>query len=373
MNTNNFIVRYTFFLLSLILTIYAIIVARDFLYPITLGALGSYLLFPFINFLEKKHIPRILAILFNLLLIIIIIYILASFVYKRLDNLVSTLPELKRQALFNIDTLLEKIESNFNIRNGIIENFVKSRVAFAFESGEDLFNRVFTATTDTLFTLLLLPVYIFLFLFYRTKFANFILKIVPEDKKFITVKILRDISRIAPKYLAGVMMVGIILACINSIGLLYFGVKFAIILGIISGLLAFIPYFGSILGGITIFIFTLLTAENPVISFKIGIFSIIIVFIEHNILTPNIVGNNLRINPFVIILSLIIAGSIWGIPGLLVIVPFMAIVKIITKHYPGLNSYSYLLGMRGTRKHAVHFPTIKELLYKKKYLNNDDE
>lgn len=366
MEKASFRVRFTYFLLSIILFFYAIIEARDFLYPITLGVLASYLLFPVVNFLEKKKVPRIIAITFSLLSIIVLIYGIGLFIYNRLDKMVAEFPDLKNQAVSNIETIILKIEHKLPFQAGSLENILKEKVSEIFESGGKFFETLFAATAGTIFKSLMLPVYVFLFLFYRTKFAHFILMIVPSNTRLVTVKILRDISKIASKYLAGVLMVAIILSIINSVVLLIFGIKYAFIIGILSGMLAFIPYFGSILGGVVAFSFTLLTSPNPLIAVKIGLFYIAIVFIEHNILTPNIVGNNVRINPFIIILSLIIAATVWGIPGMLVIIPFMAFIKIIAKNHPKLKPYSFILGMRGAKRHALTLNTIKDFFKRNK-------
>ena len=368
-----FKIRFSFTLLAIILFIYAIIIAKDFLYPIAFGILASYLIYPFVNFLEKNKIPRILAISLSLIIIIILMYLTASFIYSRLENLANGFPGLKKQALKNIEELLISIENNIPVGGTTMENFLKTRISFIFENSGIFFNNVFTATAGTIFKLLLLPVYVFLFLFYRTKFAHFILMITPYENRLIVVKILRDISKIVSKYLSGVLVVVLLLSLINSFGLMIIGLKYAVIIGIISGFPAFIPYFGSILGGIIATCFSVLVSDDPVITFKIVIFYLVVVFIEHNILTPNIVGNNLRINPFIIILSLIIAGTIWGIPGMVVIVPFMAFLKIITKYYPGLKPYAFLLGMRGAKRHAFNFPTIKEIINRKKIEHSDED
>lgn len=373
MKQDSFRVRFSYFLLAIILFFYSVIVAKDFLFPLSLGVLAAYLIYPIVNFLEKKRFPRILAIAIVLTLIIITLYFSASFIYNRLEHLVKELPNLKKQALSNIDMLITAIETKLPIGNTSMKSFLSDRIDLVFESGSEIFNTVFTATAGTLFKFFLLPVYIFLFLFYRTKFAHFILMVVPSEKRFTTVSILRDISMIVPKYLGGVMMVVIIMAIFNSIGLMVIGIKYAIIIGVISGILSFIPYFGSILGGGVAIGFTLLTASNPLIAVQVAIFYLIMIFLEHNLFTPNIVGNSLRINPFIIILSLIIAASIWGVAGMVVIMPFMAFLKVIAKNSPGLKPYSFLLGIRGARHHSIHFPTIKEIIKRKREVPNEED
>jgi len=366
-------VKFVYFLLAIILFIYAITAAKDFLYPIALAILISYLLYPLANYLEKHKFPRIMTIIISILFAIIIISVAAFFIYKRIEVMVGDFPTLKKQALKNIDTLQSSIESLFNISDNTIEQFLKIRIVSFFEEGGNFFNKLFTATAGTIFKIGILPVYVFLFLFYRTKFAHFILMMVSNDKRLITVKILRDISQIAAKYMGGVLTVVLILCFVNSAGLLLIGLKYAIVLGIISAIFTFIPYFGTIIGGTMTFAFALLTADSPTYALKVMALYIIVIFLEHNILTPNIVGGNVRVNPFIIILSLIIAAIVWGIPGMIIIVPFIAILKILTLNLPGLRPYSFLLGIRGARRHAIYIPTIKELLSRKKKEMDDND
>jgi len=354
--------RITYIFLATILFFYGIIVAREFLYPIALAVLFSYLLFPVVNFLEKKGLPRILSILISEILAITLLIAVTIFIYNQLSLFVEDFPRLKTKAFRNIDMLTHKLEVTFGLSDQTVVNYVKSIVRGFFETGSNTFGAFFQNAAGTLVKIGLLPVYVFLFLYYRTKFANFILKIVPDDKKYVTLKILREVSQVATSYMGGVLIVVSILGVLNPIGLSLIGMKYAVTIGIISAMFSFIPYFGTLMGGIFPILLSLLISDNPIISFQILIWYVAVNTLENNILTPNIVGGNLRVNPFFIIISLIIGAIVWGIPGMLVAVPFMAIIKIVFKHVPGLAPYSYLLGNSGTRRHAITVNNIKRLI-----------
>ncbi len=354
-----FLMRYVIFLAAVMLTIYAVIIAKGFLYPVAFGILLAYLLFPVANYLEKHHFPRILSILISIILAIAVLGGGIYFIYTQVGRLVSDFPALKKQALQNIELLQHTIGNAFGVEDKSLETLLKNWVTGFFEGGSMLFNTIFSATTGTLLKIGLMPVYIFLFLYYRTKFAYFILKIVPEKKEFVTVHILRDISTVATRYMGGVIIVVSILCILNSFGLYIAGMHYPVIFGVISALFNFIPYFGTLMGGAVPLLFALLTGESLSLPFRVILVFIVIQFIENNILTPNIVGGSLKINPFFIIFSLIIGATIWGIPGMLVIVPFLAMAKIIFKNIEALQPYSYLLGTRGTRRHAISIQNIK--------------
>jgi predicted PurR-regulated permease PerM len=355
------------FLLIPILFLYGIIVAKNFLYPIAFGMLFAYLLYPLVNWLEKFNIPRILSILTGIILIIGVIGGIFFIFYKQLTYMFDEFGTLKEKANENIESLQSNLEEVFGLKNNRVEDFLKQQVGQFFSKENDGFKKIFSTTTGALLRILILPVYIFLFLFYRTKFAYFILKIVDKENKHRAIKILRDISTVAARYMGGMSIVVLILCIINSSGLLIIGVKYAILLGIISAFFNFIPYFGTFIGGAIPLLFVLLTTDNPLkYAAQVLLLYIIVQFTENNILTPNIVGGNVKINPFFIIVGLVAAGMVWGIPGMLLIVPFLAIARIIFNNIPSFSPYSFLLGLKGAQRHALTLKNIKNLFHFRK-------
>lgn len=361
--------RLTYLLLAVILVIYGSIMARAFLYPLAFGILLAYMLYPVVNYLEKKGMPRIFSILLPILTGIAIVVFIALFLLKRINLFMDDLPYFRDKTVEHIESIQQYIEREYNISAERLKNFLLSKI---FEIGTQS-GKLFTTTTGTIFVILMQPVYVFLFLYYRTKFAYFFLKIAGKHNRSIAVDVLREISTVVTRYMLGVSTVVLILCFFNSAGLLIIGIKYPLLLGVISAFFSFIPYFGNVIGGSIPFVFALLTEDSPVYAFRILVFVYIVHFIENNILSPNIVGNQIRINPFVIILGLIAGAMIWGLPGMLVTIPFLAILHIILIKIPSMQPYAFLLGTRGTRRHELtqenmkrFFQTIWGKLNKKK-------
>ncbi len=354
--------KFSFFLLSIILVFYVLIAAKMFLYPLALAVLFAYLLYPLTNFLENKKFPRILAILISIILLLTAITFIALFVYRRLGMFVGDFPAFRVKAINRIDELEGTISSLFGMADLRLTDFLRARVSGMFDAGSNVFNKAFTATTGTLFRLGILPVFIFMFLFYRTKFAWFIMKIVPREKQLLTLNVLREASKVASRYMGGIFTVVFVLCIINSFGLYLAGIRYAITLGVIAAIFNFIPYFGTIIGYSIPFVFALLTGDSAQPAFKVLLVFVIVQFTENNILTPNIVGNYVKINPFMIILGIIAGGMVWGLPGMFVVVPFLAILRIISEHIPTLHPYVYLLGTGGTRRHALTGENLRKFL-----------
>lgn len=257
-------VKVALLLVVLSLTVYGLVVARNFLLPIALGALVSYLLYPIVNFLEKRHFTRILAILTMILFSLIVIASIVLLFYSQLTSLFEDFDELKDQVVSNIELLQNYLTSYLGIKDDSIEVFLKNQVNQFFGTSGGGIRKAFTATAGNIFRIVILPAYTFLFLYYRTKFAYFILKIVPGKSKRTTLTILREISKVAGKYMGGVTIVVLILCVINSTGLAIIGVTYAILLGIVSAFFNFIPYFGTLLGGLFPFLFVLMATDEPI-------------------------------------------------------------------------------------------------------------
>lgn len=356
----------TAYLIFTMAFIYGIIIAKNFLYPIALAILFAYLLFPFANFFEKRlKFPRILA---NLLTIVLAIVFLAGgllFLYKQLANLVQDLAALKERVLANISGLEQFIEQKFGVAATEQEQWLKQTVSDWLDNSNELFGRVFATTTGAIARIILLPIYVFFMLYYRDKFHDFLIRATNIENRTVVKRIIESISGVTQNYMGGVFIVVIILCFANSFGLYLVGLDYFIILGIIAAICNFIPYFGTILGFSFPLLFALITGE-PHTALGVVIVFFIVQFTENNILTPNIVGGNVKLNPIVIILSLIVGAMIWGIPGMLVVVPFMAVMRIIAENVEKLHPLSFLLGVEGTEKHSVTFNKVRNLFLSKK-------
>ncbi len=352
-NKNPLYVKATFILLMVILSFYAVIQAKEFLYPIVLGVLFGYLVYPIANFFEKKGLPRIPSSLIGIAFFLFVVGFVFISIYKQAGNLLDNFPLYKQRALMNIDNMESFIEQEFGIADLRLTDFLRARVRFFFEAGSDVMNKLFSNITGTIFSLAILPVYMFLFLYYRTKLAYFIMKLVAKENRPVAVDILSRFSSVVPRYMGGVSTVVMIIMILNFTGLYFLGFQHPLVFGIISGLFAFIPYFGVLIGGVIPVGFALLTGDSALLAFQLVIFFPIINSIENNILTPNIVGSSLRLNPMMIILGVIGAGMVWGLPGMFSIVPLMAMFNIVMESVPKLHPYSFILGEKGTRKHSI--------------------
>lgn len=361
-----FVKRATFFLLFTILFFYCLIIARSFFYPICLAIVFSYLLYPLGRFLEKHRVPRIAANFVCLIVAFAIITFVVFFISSQLEVFVQEFPMLKIKAITNIDKIALGLENEIGVSSQVQKLWLKSRIEGLFESGGKFFSTAFNATAGTLVALGILPVYVFFFLYYRNKFKEFFLLIVPDRIHDKSHKILDEVSYVTKRYMTGITTVVFILCFVNSIGLIIVGIDYPVLLGIISAFFNFIPYFGTLIGGLIPFLVALITMDSPQYAVGVAVLFLFIQFLENNILTPNITGGNVKLNPLVTILSIIVGGLVWGVPGMFLSVPFLAMFKIVCDHVEPLQPISFLLGTEGTEKHALTLSKLRGLFKKKK-------
>jgi predicted PurR-regulated permease PerM len=335
--------------------IFFLIVAKNILIPLAFGALFAYLLYPFAWRLEKLGIHRTFSILIVILLSLAVVGVITFFFAVQISNIQIDLHEIKNKLVEETGSPEEKIEQKFGINMRTMDYYIDS-VFNSIISGGDGETSIFSTTTTTLFQIGILPVFVFFLLFYRTKTAFFIFRLAGRRRKKKVLGILRDITTVTTKYLGGLLAVVAILAVLNSTGLIIIGIPHAIVLGVAAAILNLIPYFGTLIGALIPMLYVIIAMDDPFsIVIKVIVMFIIVQFLENNIITPNIVGGNVRLNALTVIIGLLIGNLIWGLPGMVVIIPFIAILKIIMKNIEGLQPYAYLLSSKGLGKHKIDY------------------
>jgi predicted PurR-regulated permease PerM len=346
--------KYLIRLLLLITIIFIGIILQNILVPLFFSVLFAYLLYPSAAKLEKFGLPRIIT---NLFLIVSALLLIAGFLYLT-GHLIASLAEdfsdLREQFEHNISSLKDTVSSYLGISEDDIEDTVTDIDG---EGGYTI--RIFTATTNTIVAIGLMPVYTFLLLFYRNKFRVFLELITPKNSKEQVNHIVEQIAMIVPKYLKGLIVVVFVLMFINSTVFWLIGLEYPILLGIIAALFNLIPYLGTVIGYAVVLVIVLAT-QTPSLAVWVVLSFFPVQFFENNILTPNITGSYVQLNPLFIILSLLAGAMMWGLPGMLLVIPYLAMFKIICENTDNLKPIAYLLSTRGTERYLPSLKGIKK-------------
>lgn len=342
-------VRYLIRFLLLFSIITALIITRQLFVPLFLSILFAYMLYPAAHKMEGKGIPRIatnfILIVGSFALLIGIIYGISLLVVSFTGNL----PAIKEQINQNITRFRWALGRTFGVTAEQIDSIVES-----IKGSGQYISKFFVGSANTILTIGLIPVYTFLLLFYRDKFREFLSMLVRPHQEKMTQNIVDQAAEVVPSYMKGLFIVCFLLIGINSLGFYLIGIKYALLIGFIAALFNLIPYLGTVIGYGIAFLFVLAT-QSPSLALGVVIQFFIVQFIENNILTPNITGSYVKINPLVTILSLIAGGMIWGLPGMFMVIPYLAILKIICENIEELQPIGYLLGTEGTEEHSLSF------------------
>lgn len=330
--------------------IVALYFGASFLIPLSFAVLFSTLVLPVARILEQKlRFGRGLASFVSTLLIFIITGLLLLL--------------LIQQAIVFINDVVERRES-IALFLSEVQSVLTDRTGYTLEDQVDLLNRflgetisftqkaissVLSDTTGALAKFLLMLIYVFLLLLYRSRFVKFIGMYTAEGKGEEMSEIVAQTSRVAHRYLWGRIQVMSILAVMYIILFQAYSLEHAWLLVVFGAIITIIPYFGPFVSGLLPIIFMVLFGHsaNAVISFTILI--IIVQLIESYVLEPLIIGYEVQQNPLFVIIAVILGGAIWGLPGLILFVPLFSILKIIFDHSPALRPIGYLMGFDSNR------------------------
>lgn len=331
-------------LVTIYLLVHGLIVGATILVPLAFSFLLGLLLYPVNAALEKWRVPRILAILLSMVMVIIVLATVFFFISNEFVGFYDEIPELTERLNTTFNDLQIFIEQNFNVSPEAQIDWLQDKLNNLLESSGDLIAGFIFTTSGVLTQLGLVPIYAFFILYYRDLFKEFMFKATPVENHENVVLILQKVQQVIQNYLVGLFTVICIVAVLNTAALLIIGVEHAIFFALLAALLTVVPYIGVFIGSFIPVIYSLAMTGDIWQPLWIFIAFSIVQSLEGNIITPNITGSKVSLNPLAAIVALLVGGAIWGIAGMIMFVPFAAMLKVVFDHIEGLQPYGVLLG-----------------------------
>jgi len=338
-----FYIKSTVILFGLVLLTYTLTNLRDILTPLAFALIIAILLNPITNRLLKKRFPKALAIVAAMLIAFISLACLIYFLSSQMAMFADSFPLLIEKFNHLLLQLQNYVQKDF----GVSINKQVQLINEAVNSGKALIGRTLGTALGILAVVFLIPVYVFLLLWYKTLMLNFLYQVFAEENSEKVAEVLNETKIAIQSYMVGLLMEAGIVAILNSIALLILDVKYAILLGVLGALLNMVPYIGGIIAILLPVLMATVTKDG--FSTQLGIVGAyaLIQFIDNNFLVPKIVSSKVQINALVSILVVLLGGSLWGIPGMFLSIPFVAIIKIIFDRIEELKPWGKLLGDEG--------------------------
>jgi len=339
-----FLAKLTLTLLSILMLGYLAILGKSLLSPLLFSLLMAFLLLPFSNFLEVKlRFKRSLSSITSVIIMIVSIYGLLYFLANQLTELWADWPLLVKQVTAAFHDIQHWISTTFHINTTKQQTYITDSAEKALSTGAVVIGGTLLTLSSSLLFLAFTLLFTFFILNYRRLLFTFLTTVFAEEHKVKVVEIVKEIQQIIRKYVSGLFIQMFIVTILMIVALTFLGVKYAILLGLIAGIFNIIPYLGISTALLISALITFATAGATKALFVVFIF-IGVHTIDGNLLMPLVVGSKVKINALFAFIGIIVGEMIWGISGMFLCIPYLAMLKIIFEKVDGLSAWGTLLG-----------------------------
>lgn len=341
-----------FYAIATVFAMFAILVlAKPILIPLSIALLISFILFPLAKKFESWRINKILAAFLSIFSVILLITGTIYFFSTQIINVSKEFSNFQDKIIL----AFADVTLFFNNHVSFMENLEK----------DELFNRMKDWLTDStgflvrktvnntatfLAGMLATILFTFLFLIYRYGFTKAFLAFSPEDKRPKVLAMFKSVQQVGQKYLFGMLFLTIVIGLANSIGLLIIGIDNPFLFGFLGAALAIIPYIGTTMGAIIPIIYAFVSYDSIWTAVAVALLFWVVQLISDNFLTPRIVGGSLQINALTAILSLFIGAAVWGLAGMILFLPFAAMLKVVCEEFEELKPIALIIGEQNKRE-----------------------
>lgn len=316
--------KYNTLLLFFALIVSVLVVAKDVLVPMAWAFYFALVLYPVANRLERWRLTRVFSSLVIALTLFFSIVLLIVFFSSELIGFSKdiTFTSERLQEIFK--GYAESIQQLLGLEVAQSEQYMKTGL----EKLGGWVIRELGVLGSSLSSITLMFVYLFFFLYYRTLFTRFISVNYSgphlERMREITLRS----SHVASGYLRGTLILTLLMAVLSLVVFWIFGVRHALFLALFVAVLNIIPYIGNLIAFVVVFLITYITKDSWGVA--LGVLACLYVanILQENIGRPLIVGTEMDINGFFVFVSVVIGGSIWGISGMVLFIPLVAVLKI---------------------------------------------
>ncbi|MEH6747436.1 MAG: AI-2E family transporter [Maribacter arcticus] len=319
---------------------------------------------PIVFFFELKFHNRILAIFTAYVLAVAPLFILIFFFFNQTRILFSDLPSVRDRLAEMMIVISDWSDQKLSLEADTTASWVSENVLAASDFSIDIIKGSLQSTTTVLAHLVLIVVITYFMLLYSTAFKNFLLVQTNLENRKRLDQFFDKLQYLAKRYLLGQGLVIIILGLLIGSGLWLIGVPYPFFWGFLAGFLEIIPYVGTSIGGILPVFYMLMIADNFWQPIAVVSLYIVVQQLEGNLISPNIMGTSIRINPLFVILGLFIGGILWGIPGMILALPILAMTKEIFRSFDMFKPLSYLMEDGLARKKNVFLELFDDEKYR---------
>jgi predicted PurR-regulated permease PerM len=339
-----FYAKVTIFLVGLIALLAIMYIAKSIIVPVVFAVIIAIVLHPVVNFFVRIKINRIVAILITLLLTFLVIAAFGAVLFSQASRFGESWPILVEKFTSLLNQNIADAAEYFDKDPQKIHDWITKTQGEIINTSTAAIGQTLVLLGNGLIVLLLIPFYIFMILFYQPILLEFIVRLSGSNYESHVRGMVTQIKTVIQRYLVGLVIEAGMMAIMNTAALLILGIEYAVILGILAALLNVIPYIGGIIAVALPMMVALVTKSTAWYAFYVLIAYYIIQLIDNNYIVPYIVASKVKINALFCVIVVLAGNALWGVPGMFLSMPILAIIKLICDHIEPLKPWGFLLG-----------------------------
>lgn len=337
-------VRRSIEILGLCAAGFVIVVGQSVIMPLLMAFFFSLLLLPVYRWLVRHRIPNAIAIILSIACLIVVVAGIFTFLSMQVGSLLNDIPQIQQTLMVHWQSLSGWISERWHVSSQQQLETINKQLGSLGGNVTSYLSGAMGSLSNVLIFVGLLPIYIFLMLFYKDLLLNFVYLWFRKENHKQLETALREAEVMVKHYLVGLLIQITYLTILLGGILLLFGIKHAILIGVVFAILNLIPYIGALIGNVIGVVLTL-TSSQELWQIWVVLGTIAFVqFLDNNILMPRIVGSKVKVNALASIVGIFIGGMLAGVSGMFLSIPVMAILKIAFDKSPYLYQWGVLLG-----------------------------
>jgi predicted PurR-regulated permease PerM len=336
--------KVTILFLGLFAFLTMLYIAQGIIVPLVFAIIIAILLHPVVSFFVRIRINRVVAIVIALLLTSLVIAAFSALLFSQASRFSESWPILVDKFTGILNQTITWISGYIDTNPNTIHEWITKTKGELLKTSGTAIGQTLVTLGSGVMVLFLVPVYIFMILFYQPLLLDFIRRLFATSKQSQVSEIVTQTKTVIQRYLIGLFIEAVMVAALNSIALLILGIEYAILLGIIGALLNVIPYIGGLVAVALPMMVALVTKSSSWYAFYVLAIYYFIQLIDNNYIVPKIVASKVKINALFSIIAVIVGNALWGIPGMFLSIPLLAIVKLIFDNIESLKPWGFLLG-----------------------------
>lgn len=333
---------------------------RTLFIPLSYGLFIALLLYPLCRRLETYRVSRAVAILLSLVVLGIVLGLVVFLLIRQISTLQELWPGLKTKLEKTFIDLSGYLEQEFHISKAQGKQWITQGLENSVGSLFGLMGSAVSQSIASVVNLLLIPIYAYLILYYRAQFVKALALLLPAHLRGQIASLLVEAVNSYVEFIKGMLTVYLIVGVMNSVGLLLLGVPNALLFGFIASILTFIPYVGIMIASLLPIAVSWSMYDS--VWQPLGVVGIytLVQYLEANLIFPWAVSQRVNLNTLATLVIIVAGGVLWGGSGMILFIPFAAILRLVVGKLPGGEALVLLLGGEVSSEPVAESPPEKK-------------